>query len=131
MPFNSVHHDHFAEFFGIGGVIGSVDVYLQIVFGDIVENSLSIEGAIVIAHAGMVAADDEVCAAGVLTEAGMKNGFAGTGIQHVKSVSGNHYGIGFKIKFYHFADAIVANVGRNVAFFQFSEQHVDQDTVRF
>jgi len=44
---------------------------------DLVEDLLRVEGAVVVAHTGVVAADDQVAAAEVLPEERVEEGFPG------------------------------------------------------
>ena len=61
--------------------------------GDLVENLLRVEGAVVVAHAGMVAADDQVGAAEVLPEHRVEQGFPGTGIAHLHGIAALDAGV--------------------------------------
>ena len=54
---------------------------------DLVEDLLCVEGAVVVAHAGMVAADDQVAAAEVLAEERVQQRFARSGIAHVHGIA--------------------------------------------
>jgi predicted secreted protein len=71
-----------------------------------------------------------VGAAGVLAEHGVQNGLAGTGIEHVKAVTRDQNGswAGSTV-LGHLADTGVAHVSRDVALFQFAQQHVNQNAV--
>jgi len=55
--------------------------------GNLVEDGLGFEHAVKIAHAGMVAADDHLGAAVVLTESSVQQRFPGTGITHIQRIS--------------------------------------------
>ncbi len=61
--------------------------------GDGVENLLGVEGAVVFAHAGVVAADDQVGAAEVLPEHRVEQGFPGTGITHIQGITALNRGV--------------------------------------
>jgi hypothetical protein len=69
------HHHHAIELLAVGGVIGPVDLDLQRTLGHLlVEDRLRVEAAVVVADAGVVAADDQVAAAAVLAEHRVQHG---------------------------------------------------------
>ena len=86
-------------------------------------------GAVVVAHAGVVAADDQVRAAAVLAEHRVQHGLARAGVEHVEAVAGDQHGVRREVELDHLADGSVAHVGGDVALLELAEQHVDQDAV--
>ncbi len=95
----------------------------------LLEDGLCVEGAVIITDTGMVTANNQMAATAVLAKYRMQNGFTGTGVQHVKTVTGNHHGVGREIHFHHFANGGITHVGRNITRFQLAQQHMNQDTV--
>ena len=57
---------------------------------------LRVERAVVVAHASVVATDDQVRAAVVLAEQGVQQCLARTGITHIERVTGLDHGVGAK-----------------------------------
>ena len=94
-----------------------------------IEDGLSVEGAVVIAHSGMVAANDKVGGAHVLTEIGVEHGFTRTGIEHVETVTGDHGAIGREIQLDHLADRGIAYRRRDIALLELAQQHVNDQAV--
>src|SRR5262249_55035532 len=66
----------------IEGVVEKHRRDLQLFRRELTEYQLRVVGAVVIAHAGMVAADDEVRTTVVLPNGGVENGFARPGVPH-------------------------------------------------
>ena len=79
------------------------------------ENGLRVEGAIVVTDTGVVASDDEVGGAHVLAKIGVQHRFAGSGIEHVETVSGNHGAVGRKVEFDHLANGGITHWRGNIA----------------
>ena len=95
----------------------------------LVEDGLRIEGAVVIANAGVIAADDKVAGAHVLPEVGVQHRFPRPGVEHVETVAGYDRAVFRKVEFHHGANRVVAHLCRNVARLQFAQQHVDDESV--
>jgi len=106
-------------------MIAAVDVDEQIVFGNVVKDGLGVEPAIIVADTGVITPDDQVGAAHVLAEYGVQHGLARAGVQHVEPVSGNKACVWLEVQLNHLSNGGVAHVSRDVALFQFSEQHMD------
>ena len=90
---------------------------------------LGVERAVIAADTGVVPADNQVAAPGILPEHGMQHRLTRAGIEHVETVTGYHYGILRKIQFHHLANGRIAHVGGYVPRLQLSQQHVDQYAV--
>ena len=80
-------------------------------------------------HAGVVAAHDQMRAAGILAEHRMQHGLARPGVEHVETVTGDHHGVGREIAVHHLADRGIAHRRGDVAGLELAQQHVDQDAV--
>jgi hypothetical protein len=120
------HHDHFAHHVRPGGVIGFEDLDLQLTLDHVgMEDLLGLEGTVVIAHARVVAADDQVRAAHVLAEQRVQHGLAGTAVQHVEAVARDLTSVGREVQLDHLANGGVAHVGGDVALLELAQQHVD------
>ena len=61
---------------------------------ELVEDVLRVVGAVVVADAGVVAADDEVRAAVVLAHDGVEDGLARPGVAHGRREDAQHHAIG-------------------------------------
>jgi hypothetical protein len=59
-------------------------------FRDTVEDGLGLEQTVEVTNTGMVTADQHVVDAVVLTEGGMEQAFAGTGITHIQRITGGN-----------------------------------------
>ena len=104
--------------------------YLQRAVGHLfAKYGLGVERSVITAYPGMVAAHDEVAASGVLPEHGMEHRLPGTGIEHVETVTGDHYRILREIQFHHPAYRGIPHVGGDIARLQLPQQHVDQDAI--
>ena len=77
----------------------------------------------------MVTADQQVVDAVVLTEGGVQQGFAGTGIAHVQRIAGLDDVVFHEVLVDQGIDAFHAHFGRDVAGFQGAHQRVDHDAV--
>jgi hypothetical protein len=103
------HHHHLVQLLRVGGVVGLEDLDLERACRHLVEDGLRVEGAVVVADAGMVAADDEVGRAHVLAEVGVQHGLARAGVEHVEAVAGDHGAVRREVQLDHLADAGVAH----------------------
>ena len=97
--------------------------------GILVEDLLGVEGAVVLAHAGVVPADDQVGAAEVLAEHRVEQGFPGTGVAHIQGITGLDAGVLDEIILGEDVDGLGAHFRGDVAGFQFAQELVDQDAV--
>src|SRR5262249_17328982 len=84
----------------------------------LIEDVMRVEGTVVVADAGMVAPDDKVRAAEVLSNEGMQQGLARTGIAHLDWVARLNYRFGPEIIVNHRLDCASTHIGRNVTCFQ-------------
>ena len=90
---------------------------------------MRIEGAVVVADAGMVAPDDKVRAAKVLANEGMKQRLARARIAHLDRIARLNDRSRAEIIVDHRLDCSGANIGWNVACFQFPKHLMDENTV--
>ena len=91
------HGGHAVALMAVEGPVDVQGFGFQGVLGDGQKDLLGVKGAVVFAHTGMVAADDEVGAAEVLPEDGVQQGFPGTGIAHIQGIAALNRGILDKI----------------------------------
>ena len=115
------HHHHFVAALAPDGVVAAEDLDFECAIGDAVEDGLGVEGAVVVADAGVVAADDQMGATAVLAEDGVEHGLPGTGVEHVEAIAGDHHGIFGKVELDHFADRGIAHIGRDVPGLELAE----------
>ena len=85
-----------------------------------IENVMCIERAVIIAYAGMVATDDQVRATEILPDKRMKQRFSRTRIAHLDRITGLHNRPRPEVIINHRLYGLGANLGRDVAGFQFS-----------
>src|SRR5262245_47169684 len=95
----------------------------------LVEDVMRIEGTVVIADAGVVAPDDQMRAAEILANEGMKQRFARARIAHFDRIARLNDRLGAEIIVDHRLDRSGANLGWNVAGFQLPEYLMDENTV--
>ena len=93
------------------------------------EDLLGVEGAVILAHACMVPADDQVGAAEVLAEDRVEQSFPGTGVAHIQRITGLDDGVLHEIVLGEDIDGLGAHFRGDVAGFQFAQELVDQDAV--
>ena len=93
---------------------------------DIVEDLLRVKGAVVVAHAGMVTADDQVAAAEVLAEERVQERFTRSGIPHFHGIAALDGGILHKVLIHQGVDGVSAHIGRDVSLFELAQDLVDQ-----
>ena len=111
-------------------MVGAEDFNLQCVRRNfVVKNRLRVKCAVIIADAGVVAADDEMRRPHVLPKQRVQHRLARARIHHVKTVAADQQRVRRKIHLGHFANRRVAHFRRNVAFLQFAEQHVNHAAV--
>src|SRR5512145_1874268 len=82
---------------------------------DLVEDAVRVERPVEFADAGMVASDDEVRAAVVLSEERVQQRLARPGVAHVERIARLHYSAGTEVFFYQHGDGARAHLGRDVA----------------
>ena len=117
-----VHHHHAIQFGRPGSVIGTEYLdFKRVVWYLGIEYGLCIKCAVIVANPGVITADNKVARTHILAEIGVQNRLAGTSIQHVKTIAGDHCAVFGKIKFDHGADRVIAHVGRNIPGFQLPE----------
>ena len=95
----------------------------------LVEDVMRIEGTVVIADAGVVAPDDQVRAAKILANEGMKQRLARTRIAHLDRIARLNDRSGAEIIVDHRLDRSGANLGWNVAGLQLPKHLMDENTV--
>ena len=95
----------------------------------LVENVLQIVGTVVVADTGMIASDNKMRTAEVLTNERMKQRLARTGIAHLDRIAGLNDRSGAKIIVDHRLDGPGANLGRYVAGLQFPEHLMNENAV--
>src|SRR5262245_44834987 len=95
----------------------------------LIEDVMRIERTVIVADAGVVAPDDEVGAAEVLANEGMKHGLARARIAHLDRIARLNDRSWPEIIVNHRLDGPGANIGRNVASFQFPKHLMDENTV--
>src|SRR5690625_326495 len=78
----------------------------------------------------MIAADDEVRRPHILAEDRVQHRLARAGVEHVETIAGDHYCIGWEVVLHHGANASIAHWRWDVAFFELTEQHVNNDAIR-
>ncbi len=99
--------------------------------GDGIKNFLGFEQGVEVTNAGMVTTDDHLVNAVVLAEGGMKQGFTGTGISHVKGVTGINNVFRYKVTLDQGVDTFDTYFCGDVARFQVTDQGVDQNAVTY
>ena len=124
------HGGHAVALVAVEGPVDVQRLGFQGILGDGQENLLGVKGAVVFADTGMVTADDEVGAAEVLPEDRMQQGFPGTGIAHIKRITGLNGGVFDKIMLRQGVNGFDPHFGRNVAGFQFTQQLMDQGSIK-
>ena len=102
---------------------------MQAILRNLVENIVRIEGTVVIADAGMVAPNDQMGAAEILSDQGMQERFARAGIAHFYRVAGLNYCAWQKIVLDKFADCLDANIGWNVTGFERAKHLMDEQAI--
>ncbi len=90
---------------------------------------VGVERAVVVAHAGVVTADDQVRAAVVLAEQGVQQRLAGAGVTHVQRVAGLHHGVLHEVVLDQGADRFLAHFRRNITGLQVAQQRVHHHAV--
>src|SRR5262249_20680466 len=83
----------------------------------LIEDVMRIEGAVVVANAGMVAPDDKVRTAEVLANQGMKQRLAWTGVAHLDRIARLDYRSRAEIIVDHRLDCSGPNIRWNVTCF--------------
>ena len=123
------HHDSF-ELLGVGRMVCAEDLDLHCAFRNlVVKDGLSVEITIVITDTRMVATDNEIGGAHVLTEIGMQYGFTRTGIEHVKTIARHHHAVRREVEFRHLANRRIAHMSRNITGLEFAQQHVNHQAI--
>ncbi len=102
---------------------------LQRASRDLVEDVLRVEGAVVVADAGMIASDDEVAAAVVLPEHRVQERLARPGVAHVERITGLDDAALREVVFDQHRDRLRAHFRRHVAPLEPSQRRVDEDAV--
>src|ERR1700686_2037140 len=97
----------------------------------LIEDVMRIEGAVVVADAGMVSPNDKVRAAEVLANEGMKQRLARTGIAHFDGITRLNDRSRAEIIIDHRLDCAGTNIGGDIACFQFSKHLMDKNSVRY
>src|SRR5574340_335895 len=111
---------------------GPVDVHVlgfERALGDVVEDLLCVERAVVVTDTRVVAADDQMRTAIVLAEQGVQQGFARAGVAHVQRVAGLDDGIRYKVVIDQGGDGFGTDFGGNVTRLQRAQQRMDQYAV--
>ena len=93
------------------------------------EDILRIKRSVVVAHTGVVASDDEMAAAVVLTEDGMEQSFTGTGVTHFHGITALNDRVFNKIIFHEDINAADTDFGGDIAGLEFAEQLMDVEPV--
>ena len=75
---------------------------------------MGVEGAVIITHARVIAADDEVGAAVILTDKGVKDGLAGARVAHGGRIHGEKHPVFRVIVFHQHFIAFHSHIGRDV-----------------
>ena len=96
---------------------------------ELIENFLRIIGAVIVAHAGVVAADDEMGDAVILADQRVQNGLARAGVTHGQRHHGQHGAVFVVIVVDEHLVALHASIGRNVIGFGLADQRMNQQAV--
>lgn len=96
---------------------------------DLVEDLLGIEHTVVVTDTGVVAADDHVGAAVVLTEEGVQEGLTGAGVSHIERVASLDNLVGHKVLVDEGLDTVNTDISRDVSRLQVTDKGVDEDSI--
>ena len=130
----SAHGGHAVALLAVEGPVDLQRLAEQILtrlagFRNAIEDFLRLEQAVEVADAGMVTTDNHLVDAVVLTEGGVEQGLARTGIAHVQRIAGAVHVFLDKIVIDQGFNGLDAHFGRDVAFFQVADQGVNQHAV--
>ena len=95
----------------------------------LIEDVVGIEWTVIVANAGVVAPDDKMRTAEVLTNKGMKQCLARTGVAHLNRIARLNDGAASEIIVDHRLNCSGTDIGRNIAGFQFPKDLMDKDAV--
>src|SRR5262245_32158062 len=104
---------------------------LECALPELIKDIVRIKGPVIITNAGVVASDNEMRATKVLANEGVKQRLARTRIAHLDRIARLHDRPAAEIILDHCANRPGADIGRNVAWLQFSEHLMDENAVRY
>ena len=96
---------------------------------DVVEDPLSVVGAVVVAHAGVVAPDDEVGAAVVAPDDRVEHRLARPRVVHLRRVDAEDHALRVVVALHQDLVAAHPHVGRDVALLGLADQRVQEEPV--
>ena len=96
---------------------------------DVVEDPVGVVGAVVVAHAGVVATHDEVRAAVVLAQDRVQHGLARTGVAHRRRQHAQHHPLGGVVALDQHLVAAHPHVGGDVVALGLAHQRVEEEPV--
>src|SRR5690349_7343144 len=102
---------------------------VELVRLELVEDQLRVVGAVVVADAGVVAADDEVRAAVVLAADRVPDRLARAGVAHRRREGGDEHAVGGVVAVHEDAVALDPGRGRDVVRLRVADERVDQEAV--
>jgi citrate synthase len=111
------------------GVLEEQGLDAELVQVDLVENALGVVGAVVVAHAGVVAAHDEVGAAVVLAHDGVEDRFPRAGVAHGRRQHGEGHAFARKVVVDEHLVALHAHVGGDVIVLGVAPERVNEGAV--
>src|SRR3989339_834845 len=124
------HHHNLFQFLRVCSVVSLEDLNFQRTGRNfLIKDGLRIEWTVMITNTCMVTANNKVGCAHVLTEYSVQYTLTWASIKHIETVTSNHCTVFREVQLDHLTDRSITNRRRDISFFQFTKQHVNNQAI--